>query len=243
MDADIKEISPDRPFVFSCGPSVACFNRCCRDLNQFLTPYDILRLKQGLDLSSGEFLARYGSIHDGPQTGLPVVSFRTDTASGHRCPLVSDRGCRVYRDRPSSCRSYPVMRLASRDRETGRVSERFFLLKEGHCRGFEAGGNRTVRQWVVDQGLVAYNEMNDRVLELISLKNRSRPGPLDAASRHRVATALYDLDAFRRQVFERRLFGDDRFDPALRKAAEDDDTALLKLAVQWVKQELFSEKR
>ncbi|MGD8367953.1 MAG: YkgJ family cysteine cluster protein [Desulfobacterales bacterium] len=239
MDADIKEVLPDRPFSFSCGPSVSCFNRCCRDLNQFLTPYDLLRLKQGLGLSSGEFLARYGSVHDGPETGLPVVSFRTDATDGHRCPLVSEQGCRAYADRPSSCRSYPLMRLAARSRETGRISERFFLLKERHCRGFETGRPRTVRQWIVEQGLTVYNEMNDCILELISLKNRRRPGPLDPDARQRFVMALYDLDEFRRQVFAPTLSGDERYSPALRREAENDDTALLKLAVEWVKGELF----
>jgi Fe-S-cluster containining protein len=238
MDADIEEVFPDRPFVFSCGPSVSCFNRCCRELNQFLTPYDILRLRQGLKVSSGEFLVRYGSVHDGPETGLPVVSFRTDASSGHRCPLVSEQGCRVYADRPSSCRSYPLMRLASRNRETGRISERFFLLKEPHCRGFETGRPQTLRQWIAGQGLSVFNEMNDRMLALISLKNRRRPGPLDSDARQRFVTALYDLDEFRRQVFP-TLIGDERYEPALRRTAEDDDTELLKLAFQWVKQELF----
>lgn len=131
------------------------------------------------------------------------------------------------------------MRLASRSRETGRIAERFFLLRETHCRGFESGLTQTVGQWIAGQGLAAYNEMNDRVLELISLKKRCHPGPLDMAARHRCVTALYDLDGFRRQIFENGLDGDDRFDPVLRGAAEIDDVELLKLAVAWVGQELF----
>ena len=241
MDAELIEILPDRPFAFSCGPSVSCFNRCCRDLNQFLTPYDILRLKTGMQLSSGAFLRRYAVVHDGPETGLPVVSFRTDAADGHRCPLVSAEGCRVYADRPSSCRSYPVMRLASRNRQTGRITERYFLLREPHCRGFESTVAQSLQRWVAEQGLAVYNEMNDRILALIARKKRQRPGPLDMVARHRFTTALYDLDAFRRQVFETGLAGDGRYDTGLRRAAESDDTALLKLAVEWVKEELFSQ--
>jgi Fe-S-cluster containining protein len=241
MEATIEEVFSNRPFSFSCGPSVSCFNRCCWDLNQFLTPYDILRLKQGLKLPSGAFLARYCLVHDGPETGLPVVSFRTDPADGHRCPFVADQGCRVYADRPSSCRSYPLMRLASRSRETGRITERFFLLKEPHCRGCETDRRLTVRQWVEDQGLGEYNEMNDRILVLISLKNRTRPGPLSLADRHLFVTALYDLDEFRRQRYKAHLADDERFDADLRRAAGTGDTALLKLAVEWVKEELFSE--
>ena len=57
MDPELTPISPQDTFRFSCSPVVVCFNECCRDLNQFLTPYDILRLKNHLGLSSGEFLA------------------------------------------------------------------------------------------------------------------------------------------------------------------------------------------
>ncbi len=240
MESDMFEIHPERPFAFCCAPTVSCFNTCCRDLNQFVTPYDILRLKQGLKVSSSEFLDRYASIHDGRQTGLPVVSLRTEAADGHRCPFVSDEGCRVYADRPSSCRTYPLVRLASRNRQTGRISARYFLLKEPHCRGFGSDRTQTVGRWIQDQDLCDYNEENDRILELISLKNRFRPGPLAPADRHLFVTALYNLDEFRRQVFEATLAGDDRFDSVLREAADQDDAALLRLAIQWVKQKLFA---
>ncbi len=56
MDGTLISIDPDTPFRFACNPGVACFNECCRDLNQFLTPYDVLRLKRGLGLSSRQFL-------------------------------------------------------------------------------------------------------------------------------------------------------------------------------------------
>jgi hypothetical protein len=131
------------------------------------------------------------------------------------------------------------MRLASRNRETGRVTERFFLLKEPHCRGFESSRTQTVGEWIAGQGLAVYNEMNDRILELISLKKRCQPGPLALAARHRFAMALYDLDGFRKQIFEPVLAGDDRFDPGLRQAAKSDDVELLTLAVEWVKREIF----
>ena len=45
MDDVISPLSLTDTFAFSCSARVACFNDCCRDLNQFLMPYDILRLK------------------------------------------------------------------------------------------------------------------------------------------------------------------------------------------------------
>ena len=46
MDAPLTALGLDEAFRFACGPEVACFNDCCRDLFQALTPYDALRLKR-----------------------------------------------------------------------------------------------------------------------------------------------------------------------------------------------------
>ena len=170
MNEQMQPISEKDTFSFSCHSRVRCFNQCCRDLNQFLTPYDILRLKNRLGLSSGAFLKRYTFQHIGPQSGLPVVTFRTDRADGLKCPFVTEQGCRVYEDRPSSCRTYPLARLVSRSRETGAFSEQYMLLKEAHCFGFEGGRLHTVAEWIENQGIAEYNAMNDRILDLIRSK-------------------------------------------------------------------------
>ena len=43
-------------FSFQCHSELSCFNRCCRNLNLFLYPYDVIRLKNGLGLSSDQFV-------------------------------------------------------------------------------------------------------------------------------------------------------------------------------------------
>ena len=45
---DYPRLGPDDTFQFACHPGVSCFNRCCGDVNIFLSPYDVLRLKTGL---------------------------------------------------------------------------------------------------------------------------------------------------------------------------------------------------
>ena len=66
-------LGPESTFKFKCHPGVACFTECCRDINIILTPYDIIRLKNRLDLSSEEFLALYTEPQLLEKTGLPVV--------------------------------------------------------------------------------------------------------------------------------------------------------------------------
>jgi len=230
---------PDEPFRFACSPEVTCFNECCRDLNQSLYPYDILRLKKGLGLSSSEFLKRYTTRHIGPESGLPIVTLKTTDAGRLTCPLVTEKGCSVYPDRPSSCRTYPLVRAISRCRETGKITERFALLKEPHCLGFKGRKDQTVRQWINQQEIAAYNHINDKLMEIISIKSRLLPGPLDLKSRHQVYLALYDLDNFRTHFFKNGLFGDFKVNPQKLTAARADDTTLLEVGMEWVKQKLF----
>ena len=182
MDDQLTALGVDEAFRFACGPEVACFNDCCRDLNQALTPYDVLRLKRGLGLPSGCFLARFTRRHTGPGSGLPVVSLAPADPQTRACPFVSAAGCRVYPDRPASCRTYPLVRAVRRSQETGAAVPSYFILTEPHCRGFAGNRTQTARQWVADQGIGDYNAENDRMLDVIRLKNRLRRGPLH---RHR----------------------------------------------------------
>ncbi len=240
MNDHLIPIKADERFRFECSPAVTCFNECCRDLNQFLYPYDILRLKNGLGLSSGEFLERYTAQHIGPESGLPIVALKTADAKGLTCPFVTENGCRVYSDRPASCRTYPLVRAISRNRDTGAVNEYFMLLNEPHCLGFKEQKEQTVRQWIKEQGVEADNPINDRLMEIISLKSRLKPGPLDLKSRQLFFLALYDLDNFRNRFLENGCLNDLDVDPQKLSAAETDDTALLEVAMEWVKKELFN---
>ena len=79
----------------------------------------------------------------------------------------------------------------------------------------------------------------DRLIEIISLKSRLRPGPLDHETRRRFYTALYDLDAFRDRLFNNRRLESLDIDPQKLTAAETDDTALLEVGLEYVKKVLF----
>ncbi len=240
MEPNITPIAPDEAFRFACSHCVTCFNECCRDLNQFLTPYDILRLKSRLALTSNRFLKMYTTQHTGPETGFPVVALKPANAETLQCPFVTASGCSVYTDRPSSCRIYPLARAISRTRETGELTEHFALLKESHCLGHEQEKSQTVREWIEKQGLFPYNEQNDRLLEIISIKNRLIAGPLDLAFVRMFHLALYDLDTFRRKIFKDGLLSDFAVETALLKRARQDDTLLLQIGYAWIKSELLA---
>jgi Fe-S-cluster containining protein len=239
MHDPISPLAKNQPFCFTCSPQVACFNACCRDLNQVLSPYDVLCLKQYLNLSSSEFLETYTDTHTGPETGLPVVCLRFTADDDLACPFVTDAGCSVYPARPASCRTYPLARGISRDRTTGRLTEHWAIIREPHCLGFNERRSQTVTAWVADQKIAPHNQMNDMMLELISLKNRFRPGVLGPSDENKVYTALYDLDTFRKTVFSNQALAGIAVDPQVLERSATHDLDLLIAAMAWVGQTIF----
>ncbi|MDY0163688.1 YkgJ family cysteine cluster protein [Desulfobotulus sp.] len=235
-------IDPGAAICFSCHAERSCFNHCCHDISQVLYPYDILRLKNHLALSSSAFLATYCTVSDGESTALPVVTFKLDAGHDWACPFVNDEGCRVYPDRPASCRIFPFARGLVRDRATGRITEHYARIPDPQCQGFTEPHSLPFAQWLGGQELATYNEMNDAMMPLISLKNRLRPGPLEPWEKEIFITGCYDLDGFRDGAFRSGqlvdLFPEERL-----LAAEKHEEKLLLLALEWVRFRLFGKSR
>jgi len=120
------------------------------------------------------------------------------------------------------------------------MTAQFMVLRESHCLGFEEGKTRTLRQWIGEQGLADYNENNDKLMQIIGLKNRLIQGPLDIKSSHLFNTALYDLDNFRLQIQNSGLLDDFHVNSRIMDAALKSDVALLNLAMIWIKHVLFN---
>ncbi len=225
-------------FHFACSPQVAYFNACCHDLNQFLYPYDILRLKQTLQISSGEFLQKFTPRHVGPETGLPIVFLKPKPNQSLACPFVTPQGCSVYSGRPASCRLYLLARAITRQPETGRRAEHFALIKENHCQGFKEGPAATAHQWMDNQDVTEYNLHNDRMITILSLKRQHHPDPLDLADAHLFYRTLYDIDHFRSVADKKGIIEELRIDNDP-QAASTNDTELLKIAEEWIVAKVF----
>jgi uncharacterized protein len=239
MNDEMTPVRLDDTFQFSCTKEVPCFNECCRDLNQFLTPYDILRLKTNLGMTSTQFIKAYTLNHTGPESGLPVVTLKPADQKNLICPFVTAAGCSVYKDRPGSCRTYPLARLISRSRETGQITQHWALIKESHCQGFRQNKKMVIRDWIQTQELIIYNQINDLLMEIISLKNQRKPGPLDIKSRHLFHMVCYDLDNFKSHIFEKGLLDGLGLDADQLESLQD-DTTLLRFGLEWLKDKLFS---
>ena len=110
-----------------------------------------------------------------------------------------------------------------------------------HCLGFEQGRTWTIQEWIEDQDVTFYNEMNDMLLEIIGLKNRLIPGQLDIKSKFAFYMALYDIDAFRSHIFEQHILDGWNLGEKDLDKLKNDDVELLKLGHLWIKKTLFGE--
>lgn len=233
----LPELAPDQEFHFACHPQVPCFNACCGDLNLMLTPFDVLRLRQALGEPSAEFIRTRAHVALAPDTGLPLMRLRMRDDKRRSCPFVSPQGCTVYPHRPSACRTYPLGR-ATRPGEDGTVRERFFLVREGHCKGFEQDSTFTPATWLADQELAVYNASNDRTMRLMArIKDTGRP--IDPRRANMAALALYQLDSFADFIRDTGLLGRLDMAPGRAEAVLADEAARLEFAQDWLTLVLF----
>jgi len=225
-------------FSFRCHSGVACFTRCCRQLELYLYPYDILRLKTRLGISSEEFLNRYTGVVKGSNPCFPsVVMVMSDNAE-KTCPFLGESGCTVYLDRPSACRTYPLERAVDRNPSPGAEREFYFLTNHDYCLGHGEEKAWTVKEWVRDQNLQMYNQMDDLWAELDTLfaDPATWRGEGSAGPRQLLAfMACYNVDRFRQYVGDQRLLEQFRLDKSRRRLIERDDQALLLFGFDWLK--------
>jgi Fe-S-cluster containining protein len=231
----------DGKFSFACHPGVPCFTRCCSDLDLALTPYDVLRLKNRLRISSSDFLDRFTTDQVRHNCGLPVLMLKMNNDSKRTCPFLQSDGCTVYQDRPGACRLYPVARAAKY--VGGRVKEQHFLVKEDHCLGFHEKKEWTDKEWLEDQGLELYNEMNGLWMAINqSSKEINTPPPITEEKLKMYFMACYNLDMFKKFVFESRLQNLFHIDRKTVSQIQSDERELLRFSFRWLQFALFGKE-
>lgn len=242
IDQALMHPIPDGRFKFACHKAVPCFTKCCAKLDLILTPYDVLRLKNRLNLSSKAFLDRYTTSYVAEDYGAPVVKLKMNEDEKRKCPFVSPEGCTVYEDRPGACRMYPVGRAASKIPGWDKAGEYYFLVKEAHCLGFEQDRQWTVEEWIEDQELDEYNTMNDLFLDITAGIQAKTLKALSEQKLGMFYMACYNLDEFRKFLFSTTFL--DRFDiePHVIARLRTDEIELMRFACRWLRFALFGEK-
>ncbi len=236
-------LTAEDEFRFSCNPGVSCFNQCCSDVNIFLTPYDVLRLKNHLGISSEKFLEKYTQVLGDRRQQLPTVQLLMTDTPEKSCHFVHpEQGCTVYSNRPWPCRMYPVGQASPAETEYRDDKKFYFLLHEEVCKGFEEGGKTwTIAEWMKDQGVSEYDEFGELYKEVAFHKFFEQGKVLTPQKVEMFFMALYNLDKFKEFIFgstflERFEIAKEKLDKIIR-----DDEELLRFGFDWVKFALFGE--
>jgi hypothetical protein len=227
---------------FRCRKGIGCWNACCSNIDISLTPYDIVRLKNRLGLSSTEFLQRYTLPYEMEKDGIAGVKLKS-VEGGTACRFMTPEGCSVYADRPTACRYYPVALLAMRKQGESSDSSAYALVKEAHCLGHQEPRTLTIDDYRREQGLSKYDELARGWRQLI-LKKKSSGSTVGKPSRRSLELffmTCYDLDRFRAFV-ESDGFADVYDVPADElKAILEDDVMLMLFGFRFLRQVLFGE--
>lgn len=233
-----KSLNINDNFTFACHNDLACFNSCCCNKHLPLSPYDILRMKNALQLHSDKFLSIYTLYRTDPVSGFPIIQLRMEDDMKKSCPFVSQEGCGIYRDRPAACRLFPMGRVACLNKEHSAIEEVYHLLDIPACLGFMEEKSWTVGAWVKDQDLKAHLAFNDLYLKVLFHKKRDSQKALEEKQLQKIMVACYNLDLFRDFVFKTNFL--ELFEINQDKAELlGNDEELLKLGLTYLDKTLF----
>lgn len=238
-------LDPDTRFKFRCYKGIKCFTRCCSNIDIMLTPYDVLRMKNRLGITSEEFLDKYTAMKIDPKSSHPYAYLKMSDDEERRCPfVVVPDGCIIYTDRPVSCRYYPIGQATLKKREeSGDVHEEFyFFIREEHCLGYREDTEWTIDSWRDDQGSAHTDEMNREWKELLMRRNLPGQPAIDPKKQTQFFMASYDLDRFRKYIFESRFL--EVFDIGEEEVEriKEDEVALMKFGFKYLKYLMMMEQ-
>jgi len=237
------KLSLDDTIQFRCHKDIACFNECCKRIDITLTPYDILRLKTRLGLTSNEFLAQYTLPYEMDGHGMPGVKIKT-ADDNPACPFLREEGCSVYEDRPTVCRYYALGLMSMRKQDSPTDEDTYFLIKEDHCLGHNEPRTITVRDYRKEQLVDQYDDMNREWRQIILKKRSAGPtiGKPTPRSFQFFFLGSYNLDGVRDFILGDGFSEVYELDVATVEQLKTDDVALLKFSFRLLKQVLFGEK-
>ena len=234
-------LGPEAKFKFRCYPGVSCFTQCCSNIDIMLTPYDVLRLKKRLGLTSDQFLDKYTIMRVDDKSNHPYAYLSMGQDEDKHCPFLKNttEGCDVYTDRPVTCRYYPIGQgMVKTEKEDASIEheEFFFFVKEEHCKGYDEPDQWTIASWREDQDSAHYDEMNREWKEL--LMRRDLPGQVKLSENKQTQffLASYDLDRFSHYILDSKFL--EHFDvpeEEIEAMRQEDQVALMKFGFKYIK--------
>jgi len=228
----------NEPFSFSCHPGVACFTVCCKNVDLDLYPYDIIRLRKSVDMDSELFMRTHTELKRDGNPYFPTVKLKL-VQSGEKqiCPFLDEDGCRVYSNRPTACRTYPLERAVDRSPKKGGGRDFYFLTNHSYCLGHQEANEFTVKQWVRNQRLDEFNLMNDlwTTVDTLFAKNPWQGEGSGGPNQQLAFMVCYDIDGFRSFAAKNQLLEIFVLSREQKKRISTSDKELLKFGFEWLK--------
>jgi len=236
-DLLVKKLEDGEVFSFRCHDGLECFTRCCRNLNLFLYPYDVLRLKNRLNISSEKFLDAYVDIVMRESNFFPDVLLRMAENKERTCPFLNESGCTVYPDRPDTCRTFPLEQGIIFHGPKEKAADIYFFKPPDFCLGQHESQEWTIETWAEDQRAVTYHEMTAKWAEvkgLFHVDPWGAEGPYGPKAKM-AFMATYNPDSFRDFVFNSTFLKRYKVKKEVLRKIEADDTQLMKFGFSWIK--------
>ena len=232
-----KMLGEDDVFCFQCHPELSCFNQCCRNLKLFLYPYDILRLKNNLNISSDTFIDQYVDVVLREDSFFPEVMLRMSQDKEKTCVFLTKSGCSVYPDRPDTCRTFPIEQGSLYNAQTQKSKRVNFFRPPDFCLGQYESKTWNTKTWSEDQDAVLYNKMTMKWAELKRLLQNDpwgNEGP-EGPKAKMAFMAAYNVDPFREFILNSSFHKRYKVKSEIVKKLGKDDLRLLSFGFEWVK--------
>lgn len=232
---DHKEYGLLDEIKFHCYKGIVCFNKCCYDVKLVLSPYEFLRLRKALNLGVEEFIEKYGEFYLGEVTQLPIISVNMDPFS-FACPFLDEKeGCKIYKDRPASCRLYPLARYLIKN-EKGEKEEVFKIIRETHCKGHYENRSIKIKDYLKEQELEPYLYFNDLWGEIVIKRQKFADTPLSEDCLDTIFLFSYNLPELRKLIEEEDIEG---FPKEFAKLSDED---LLEKGLIYIRDKVLTEE-
>jgi Fe-S-cluster containining protein len=238
-----NQLEGDAVIQFRCHKDIDCFNACCKNIDIMLTPYDIVRLKTRLGITSTEFLREYTEPFEFGKGSVGGVKYKPKEGT-NECQFVTEEGCSVYEDRPTACRYYPVGLLSTRRQDENFDRASYALVQEDHCHGHFEDSKLTIDEYRIEQGLEEYDEHGRAWRQLILKVKSAGPaiGNMSKTSLTFFFMACYDLDRFREFVRSSGFSTTYDIDQAALDELLSDEMALLRFGDRMIRQIMYGEE-
>ena len=147
MDRNLAEqykkmkIGIDDLFKFHCTQCGKC---CINRDDILLTPRDLFRISQKLNLTPQETVQKYCESYIGDDSRLPIVRIKP-VGIAKRCPLLRENKCTVHDAKPSVCAMFPIGRVMELSPDNANEEHMGYIFVNPEC-----GDNKethTVREW------------------------------------------------------------------------------------------------